>query len=107
MSAIRGISAMPGPGSSKAPSFSGETSELLEFLEVFEDLATSCGLTDADKCKMLVRYINLEMKRFWVTLTGYESKDYGVFKTNILSQYPGAAKGVCYMICDLECCLVT
>jgi hypothetical protein len=90
MSAIRGISAMPGPGSSKALSFSRETSELLEFLEVFEDLATSCGLTDPDKCKMLVRYVNLEMKRFWVTLTGYESKDYGVFKTNILSQYPGA-----------------
>ncbi|KIK34346.1 hypothetical protein CY34DRAFT_26874 [Suillus luteus UH-Slu-Lm8-n1] len=93
---------MPGPGSSKAPSFSGETSELLEFLELFEDLASSCGLTDGDKCKMVVRYVNLETKRFWVTLTGYESKDYGIFKTNIIGQYPGAAKGARYTIRDLE-----
>ncbi|KAG2055737.1 hypothetical protein BDR06DRAFT_1044422 [Suillus hirtellus] len=93
---------MPGPGSSKAPSFSGETSELLEFLELFEDLAASCRLTDVDKCKMIVRYVNLETKRFWVTLTGYESKDFGVFKTNIIGQYPGAAKGVRYTIHDLK-----
>jgi hypothetical protein len=93
---------MPGPGSSKAPSFNGETSELLEFLELFEDLASSCGLTDADKCKMVVRYVNLETKRFWVTLTGYESKDFGTFKANIIGQYPGAAKGARYTIRDLE-----
>lgn len=93
---------MPGPGSSKAPSFNGETSELLEFLELFEDLASSYALTDADKCKMIVRYVNIEIKRFWVTLTGYESKDFTVFKTNIIGQYPGAAKGARYTIHDLE-----
>ncbi|KAG2054352.1 hypothetical protein BDR06DRAFT_982432 [Suillus hirtellus] len=86
---------MPGPGSSKAPSFSGEMSELLEFLELFKDLAASCGLTDVDKCKMIT-------KRFWVTLMGYESRDFGVFKTNIVGQYPGAAKGARYTIRDLE-----
>jgi hypothetical protein len=106
MSTNKGISAMPGPGSSKAPSFNGETSELLEFLELFEDLASSCGLTDADKCKMVVRYVNLETKRFWVTLTGYESKDFGTFKANIIGQYPGAAKGARYTIRDLECVIL-
>ncbi|KAG1797721.1 uncharacterized protein HD556DRAFT_1440680 [Suillus plorans] len=50
----KGIGAMPGPGSSKAPSFNGETSELLKFLELFEDLASSYALTDTDKCKMIV-----------------------------------------------------
>jgi hypothetical protein len=44
MSSVKGVSAMPGPGSSKAPSFSGKTSELLEFLELFEDLASSCSV---------------------------------------------------------------
>ncbi|KAG0701248.1 hypothetical protein DFH29DRAFT_1000436 [Suillus ampliporus] len=99
----KGISAMPGPGSSKAPAFNGETLELLEFLELFEDLASSCALTDADKCKMIVQYVNLETKRFWVMLTGYKSKDFGALKTNILGQYSGAAKGARYTIRDLEC----
>jgi hypothetical protein len=93
---------MPGPGSSKVPSFSGETSELLEFLKLFEDLASSSGLTSSDKCKMIVRYVNLETKQLWVTLTGYESKDFGVFKTNLIGQYPGAAKGARYTLCELK-----
>ncbi|KAG1744772.1 hypothetical protein EDB19DRAFT_1906490 [Suillus lakei] len=100
--ANKGISTMPGPRSSKAPTFNGETSELLEFLELFEDLASSCALTDTDKCKMIVCYINLETKTFWVSLTRYKSKDYTVFKANILAQYSGAAKGQRYSICDLE-----
>lgn len=93
---------MPGPGSSKAPSFKGETADLLEFLELFEDLATSCALTDTEKCKMVVRYVDQDTKRFWVTLGGYASKDYAVLKTNILAQYPGASMGVHYTIRDLE-----
>jgi hypothetical protein len=63
MSNIKGVSAMLGSGSSKALSFSGETLELLEFLELFEDLASSCRLTDVDKCKMVVHYINQEIYR--------------------------------------------
>ncbi|KAG2086157.1 uncharacterized protein F5147DRAFT_588646, partial [Suillus discolor] len=51
---------------------------------------------------MIVRYVNLETKRFWVTLTGYESKDFTVFKTNILGQYSGAAKGTRWTLHDLE-----
>jgi hypothetical protein len=35
-------------------------------------------------------------------LTGYESKDYGILKTNIIGQYPGATKGARYTIRDLE-----
>jgi len=96
------IAAMPRPRSSKALSFSSKTFELLEFLELFEDLASSCGLSDMDKCKMVVQYINLETKRFWVTLTGYESKDFTTFKASIIGQYPGAAKGTRYTIHDLE-----
>ncbi|KAG2065136.1 hypothetical protein BDR04DRAFT_978488, partial [Suillus decipiens] len=93
---------MPGPGSNKAPSFNGETSELLEFFEIFEDLASSCSLTDEQKCKIIVRYTDPLTKRFWVTLTGYESKDYTVFKKSILAKYPRANRGLQYTIQDLE-----
>lgn len=50
----------------------------------------------------MVRYVNLENKRFWVTLAGFESKDFGVFKTNIIRRYPKAAKCARYTIRDLE-----
>ncbi|KAG2046147.1 hypothetical protein BDR06DRAFT_985678 [Suillus hirtellus] len=93
---------MLGTNSSKAPTFNGETSELLEFFELFEDLASACGLLDAEKCKMIIRYVDIQMKCFWVTLMGYESKDFTVFKASILSQYSGAAKGLWYSIRDLE-----
>jgi len=93
---------MPGAGSNKAPSFNRETSELLEFFELFEDLASACSLMDAEKCKTTVQYVDIQTKRFWVTLTGYESKDFMVFKANILEQYSGAAKGQRYSIQDLE-----
>jgi hypothetical protein len=51
---LQGIGAMPGPNSSKAPLFNGETSELLEFFEMFEDFASTYSLSSADKCKSLV-----------------------------------------------------
>ncbi|KAG2050287.1 hypothetical protein BDR06DRAFT_892090 [Suillus hirtellus] len=93
---------MPGPNSSKALLFNGETSELLEFFELFEDLASTYSLTSADKCKCLVRCVNLPMKRFWITLTGYESRDYAAFKKSILDQYSGASKGQRYTVRELK-----
>lgn len=95
-----GILAMPGPGSNKAPLFEfyGKTFELHEFFELFEDLASCCALTDEQMCKTIVRYTDVLTKRFWVTLTGYESRDYAAFKKSILATYPRAR----YTIRDLE-----
>ncbi|KAG2050218.1 hypothetical protein BDR06DRAFT_974606 [Suillus hirtellus] len=90
----KGIGAMLGPGSNKVPSFNRETSELLEFFELFEELALSCVLTDEQKCKAIVRYTNTPTKRFWVTLIGFESKDYTVFKASILAKYPRADQAI-------------
>jgi hypothetical protein len=98
----KGINAMPTPTSNRAPSFSGETSDLLDFFELFKDLALACGLTNVGKCKLLVRYVDQAMKWFWVTLASYESKNFITFKASILEQYPGAEKGVHYTIRDLE-----
>ncbi|KAG1720128.1 uncharacterized protein EDB91DRAFT_1257152 [Suillus paluster] len=100
--ASKGINAMPGANSTRVLSFNGKTSELLEFFELFEDLATACALTDAEKCKLIVRYVNLQTKRFWVTLIGYESKNFTAFKDSILARYSRAAKGQRYSIHDLE-----
>jgi hypothetical protein len=57
--ANKGIGVMPGPGSNKAPTFDGETSELVELFELFEDLTLSCALTDEQKCKVIVCYMDL------------------------------------------------
>ncbi|KAG2070532.1 hypothetical protein BDR04DRAFT_1155361 [Suillus decipiens] len=96
--ANKGISGMPGPRSNKAPMFNGETTELLNFFELFEDWASSCSLMDEQKCKTIVRYMDSLTKHFWVTLTGYKSKDYTVFKKSILAKYPQVNCGLHYML---------
>ena len=99
---MKGINGMPAPTSNKAPTFNSETSELFKFFEYFEDLADACALTDTEKCKIVVRYVDKATKRFWVTLTGYETHDYDLFKKSVLAQYPGAEKGIKYTRRDLE-----
>lgn len=95
--ALKGIVAMPGASSNKAPSFSGgKASDLLEFFDYFEELADGFELTDAERCKSLVRYVDKSTKRFWVSLEGYETSSYKEFKETILGHYPG------YSIRDLE-----
>jgi hypothetical protein len=80
----QGTGAMPSPNSSKVLMFNSETSELLEFFKVFEDLASTYGLTSADKCKSLVCYVDHQTKHFWITLTSFESCEYGTFKKSII-----------------------
>ncbi|KAJ8582375.1 hypothetical protein M405DRAFT_719300, partial [Rhizopogon salebrosus TDB-379] len=93
---------MPAATSAKAPSFSGEKEDLLDFLEAFEDLADENGLTDEQKCKYIVRYVSTRTKRWWTLLPGYAKRDFPLFKQTILAQYPGAEKGMHYTIRDLE-----
>lgn len=92
----KGLQAMPGPSSSKAPSFKGELSDLLDFFTDFEDLKTGCGLKNDEMCHALLQYIDSATKWLWVTLAGYESLDYVAFKPKILEQYSGADKGIHY-----------
>ncbi|KAG1801207.1 uncharacterized protein BJ212DRAFT_1487743 [Suillus subaureus] len=98
----KGMVAMPRPGSHKVPLFEGKTSKLLNFFELFKDLAASCALMDEQKCKTIVRYTDTLTKRFWVMISGYESKDYALLKRNILAKYPHANWGIQYTIRDLE-----
>ena len=99
---ITAIKDMPGAGSTKAPTFTGNSSNLLEFFKEFEHLAHSYGVSDQDKCWLVLRYVDTTTKCFWVTLPGYEAQDYDLFKEEIFKKYPGSAKGVCYTYRDLE-----
>jgi hypothetical protein len=67
---------MPAATSARAPSFSGEKEDLLDFLEAFEDLADENGLTDEQKCKYIVRYVSTRTKRWWTLLPGYAKRDF-------------------------------
>jgi hypothetical protein len=84
----KGMAAMPRPRSNKVPLFDNEMSKFLDFFDIFKDLANSCALTDEKKCKIIVCYMDILTKCFWVTITSYESKDYTLFKMNILAKYP-------------------
>jgi len=85
MSAVnkKGISAMPARDSRKAPRWNGVVEELLEFFVQFEEVAEDCKLDDAEKAKVVVRYTEKEIGRFWKSLPGYDEKDYGQLKASI------------------------
>ena len=56
---------MLAPGSRQAPEFdSRNPEELKEFLEEFEELAKRHRLTTKEKIKMVVKYVDKEMKKF-------------------------------------------
>ncbi|KII92437.1 hypothetical protein PLICRDRAFT_134037, partial [Plicaturopsis crispa FD-325 SS-3] len=97
---------MPAPGTNKAPSFKGEAAKLLEFFEFFEDLVSTAGLTDEEKCRQLVRYADADTKHFWVTLEGYDTHDYALLKKTIFDFYPNSTKGKKYTVSHLETLLV-
>jgi len=82
-----GVLGMPAPGSRQAPEFdSRNPEELKEFLEEFEELAKRHGLTTKEKTKMVVKYMDKEMKKFWKRLKGY-GDDYVVLKRKIMEAY--------------------
>jgi len=94
----KGISAMPTPGSKRAPLFEGDVEELLDFFVEFEELAGDCQLKDQEKVKMVVRYVTKEIKRFWKSLEGYKTGKFEDLKKSVMAEYPGADKGERYTL---------
>ena len=97
-----GFRAMPGHTSKDAPSFSGRAKDLRDFFMQFEDLADSCGLTSAEKCHAVLRYVDSDTKELWASLPEFETSDYDILKTRITDEYPGADRGAQYTHHDLE-----
>jgi len=59
---------------------------LQEFLEEFEELAKRCRLRMREKTKIVVKYIDREMRRFWTSSEGY-GDDYAKLKKKIMGAY--------------------
>ena len=59
--ATKGILAMPSSRSTKAPSFTGGSSEALELFEHYSVPHVS-SLSKADKCRAILYYVNTDTK---------------------------------------------
>jgi hypothetical protein len=53
-------------------------------------------LDAAEKLKMVVKYVDLEMRRLWKAMDGY-GQDYNLMKTDILASYLKITLGDQYM----------
>jgi len=63
---------MPSARSNRAPRFSGQVDDLIEdFLNEYEELADSCGLSAKQKVETIVRYIPVHLRDLWRSLNGY------------------------------------
>ena len=83
-----GPSAMPYVRDNKAPHFSGEVGEQLDdFLREYEELATTCVLTDQQKVETILRYVPPKLQDLWKNLEGYSIHDWPAFKRSLESVY--------------------
>ncbi|KAJ4484317.1 hypothetical protein C8J55DRAFT_411932, partial [Lentinula edodes] len=90
---------MPAPGSTRAPDkFKGNSSQLRDFLEEFEGHAVTQELTDDEKVRSILKYVDGMTKSYWKTLDGYEERDWAKMKTELFDAYPGAKKGHRYTV---------
>ncbi|KAG1769709.1 hypothetical protein EV702DRAFT_1202734 [Suillus placidus] len=82
---------MPYLHCSTAPHFSGDSKQLVDFLDSVERLAQPLGLSDKDIIKYALRYSGREEKElFWM----YKGDNYEHFANEALSWYP--AHGIFY-----------
>ena len=57
-----------------------------EFLEKFEELAERHSLITKEKVKIVVKYVDKEMKKFWKRLEGF-GDNYMILKRKIIGTY--------------------
>ena len=82
---------MPTRGSSKAPKFEGDPSDLLRFFEDVEFLCEDAEIdAGTDKIKWAVRYASREEAELWHVLPARAGDDWDDFKEEVLAFYPGA-----------------
>ena len=102
-SSATGPGAMPAPRSTHAPYFSGQPGDpLADFLHEYDGLASSLGLTDAQKVETILWYVPSKEREFWQTLDGYSSKDWKTFRAALEDIYPDTASGNRYTRTGLQ-----
>ena len=98
---IKGVVGMPTPDTKQAPHYDPEyPEELKDFFQEFEEHALACGLIDEEKARVVVRYTDNAMRRFWKSLEGFE-EDYKKLKDNILNSYSKTQLGERFSVSEL------
>ena len=81
---------MPPPRSYDAPYFSGRVSDPIEdFLDEYEELANSCGLTERQKVETVTRYISPSLRDFWKSLDSYQAHNWTDLRLTLEEIYDG------------------
>jgi hypothetical protein len=79
---------MPTPRSKLALYFTGDIEEpISEFLQEYEELADSNGLTSHQKVETVVRYVNPTECDLWQSLSGYISRDWDNLCDDLCEEY--------------------
>ena len=69
---VSGPAAMPCPLTNAAPFFSGSLDEPInDFLAEYSELADGHGLSERQKCKLVIRYIDPVLRNHWKSMAGY------------------------------------
>ncbi|KAN0102336.1 hypothetical protein V8E52_012048 [Russula decolorans] len=72
---------MPSRHSQHAPYFSSRHGDPIEdFLDEYEELANSHGLTSREKVKTIIRYISRSLRDLWESLDSYSARDWTDFR---------------------------
>ncbi|KAJ3764540.1 hypothetical protein FB446DRAFT_656326 [Lentinula raphanica] len=101
--ATKGPAFFPGPGSSKAPKkFRGDGTQLADFFLDFETNAREQELTDEEKVRLILRYLDTATCDHVTTLQGYKDGDWSRLKEDMLDAYPGSRKGHQYTRSHLQ-----
>ena len=83
-----GLAAMPGPRSTDVPYFSKTTtSSFTDFMHEYQALATTNGLTDAQKVETILRYVSPDLHKFWKTVDGFTANNWATFSTALEAMY--------------------
>ena len=73
--------------------FSGKTKDVLVFFEDFEQQVESCGLTPAEKCSVIIRYLgDRRTQNLWRNAVGWKDGKWEEFKVAVLDKYPDVDK---------------
>ena len=79
---------MPSVRSKLAPHFLGEIEHPIEdFLEEYEELADSCGLSNLQKVETIIRYVDHSQRHIWQSLPGYINRKWDDFRDDLCKEY--------------------
>ncbi len=71
---VSGPATMPRPCSNTAPFFSGALDDPInDFLAEYSELADGHGLSEQQKCELVVWYVDPNLRNHWKSMGGYAS----------------------------------